>query len=76
MKAAPQPPAPLRSPPALPIRLGREPAVRLIHVPDAHYVLHMALPCVCDRAITAQRGLWDLTPPTTTTTDPDTFYSI
>lgn len=46
----------------LPVRLGHEPAAQLIHVPDAHYVLHMALPCVCDRAITAQHGLRDLTP--------------
>lgn len=30
----------------LPVWLGHEPAVRLIHVPDAHYVLHMALPYV------------------------------
>lgn len=46
IKPAPRPPAPLRSPSPLPIRLGRELAVRLIHVPDAHYVLHMALLCV------------------------------
>lgn len=28
------------------VRLGRELAVHLIHVPDAHYVLHIDVPCV------------------------------
>lgn len=47
-----------------PVLLGHEPAVRLFHVPDAHYVLHIwpCRVCLCDRDIPAQRGLRDLTP--------------
>lgn len=48
----------LRSRPPPPIQLGRE-----LTAGPAHYVLHMALPCACDKAITAKRCLWDLTSP-------------